>query len=55
MPLRPDAISVYYFDKRSEHADLLHETTLIVWDETPMVNRLAFEAVDNHLKDIRDN
>jgi len=46
IPLQPDEMSVCYFDKRSEHADLIHETTLIVWDEAPMMNRLAFEAVD---------
>jgi len=48
-------MSVCYFDKRSERVNLIHETTLIVWDEAPMMNRLAFEAVDHHLKDIYDN
>ena len=28
---------------------------LIVWDEAPMMNRLASEAVDRHLQDICDN
>jgi len=34
---------------------IIHETMLIVWDEAPMMNRLAFEVVDRHLKDICDN
>jgi len=55
IPLHPDETSVCYFDKRSEHADFIRETTLIVWDEAPMMNRLAFEAIDRHLKDICDN
>ena len=29
--------------------------TLIIWDEAPMMNRLAFEDVNRHLKDICDN
>jgi len=55
IPLQPDETSVCYFDRRSEHADLIHETRLIVWDEAPMMNRLAFEAVHRHLQDICDN
>ena len=34
---------------------MIRETTLILWDEAPMMNRLAFEAVNCHLKDICDN
>ena len=55
IPLQPDQTSVCYFDKRSERADLIRETRLIVWDEAPMMNRLAFEAVHRHLQDICDN
>ena len=42
-------------DKRSERADLIRETTLIVWDEAPTMNHLAFEAIHLHLQDICDN
>jgi len=28
---------------------------LIIWDEAPMMNCLAFEAINCHLKDICDN
>ena len=48
-------MSVCYFDKRSELGDLIRETAMIIWDEAPMMNRLAFDAVDRHLKDICDN
>jgi len=55
IPLQPDEMSVCYFGKRSKRANLIHETTLIVCDEAPMMNRLAFEAVDHHLRDVCDN
>ena len=29
--------------------------TLIIWNEAPMMKRLAFEAINRHLKDICDN
>jgi len=55
IPLQPDKTSVCFFDKRSEHAELIQETTIIIWDEASMMNWLAFEAVNYHLKDICDN
>jgi len=27
---------------------------LIIWDEAPMMNRLAFEAINRHFKDVRN-
>ena len=33
-------------------ADLIREARLIIWDEAPMTNRLAFEAFDKTLRDI---
>jgi ATP-dependent DNA helicase PIF1 len=30
----------------------LRATSLIIWDEAPMINKYAFEAVDRCLKDI---
>jgi hypothetical protein len=36
----------------SDLASLLQITKLIIWDEAPMTNRHAFEAVDRTLKDI---
>ena len=55
IPLQPDETSLCYFDKRFEHAEFIRETMLIIWDEAPMMNHFAFEAVDHHLKDICDN
>ena len=55
IPLQPDETSVCYYDKRPECTDLIYKTMLIVWDEAPIMNRLAFEAIDHHLKDIYDN
>ena len=55
MPLQPDEMSVCFFDKMSECAELIWKMALIIWDEGPMMNRLAFEAVNRHLKDICDN
>jgi ATP-dependent DNA helicase PIF1 len=40
---------------QSIKASLLRETALIVWDEAPMTNRWAFEALDRTLRDIRKN
>lgn len=36
----------------SNTADLLRESTLIVWDETPMISKKAIQALDITLKDI---
>lgn len=33
-------------------AELIAETSLIIWDEAPMVQKYAFEAVDKSLRDI---
>ncbi|XP_074356398.1 uncharacterized protein LOC141696111 [Apium graveolens] len=33
-------------------AELMHHTSLIIWDEAPMQHRYAFEAVDRSLRDI---
>jgi hypothetical protein len=33
---------------------LIHQTKLILWDEAPMTNKLAFEAVDRTLRDLID-
>jgi ATP-dependent DNA helicase PIF1 len=33
---------------------LIHQMKLILWDEAPMTNKLAFEAVDRTLRDLTD-
>jgi len=55
IPFQPDKTSVCFFYKRFEHAELIQGTTLIIWEEAQMMNRLAFKEVNRHLKDICDN
>ncbi|XP_071697343.1 uncharacterized protein [Rutidosis leptorrhynchoides] len=39
--------------KQNTHlAELMHEVRLIIWDEAPMTQRYAFEALDKTLRDI---
>ena len=39
--------------KQGSHlADLLKKTSLILWDEAPMANKICFEALDRTLRDI---
>jgi len=33
---------------------LIRQTKLILWDEAPMTNKLAFEAMDRTLHDLTD-
>ncbi|KAK9065016.1 hypothetical protein SSX86_016399 [Deinandra increscens subsp. villosa] len=40
--------------KDSPLADLLRETSLIIWDEAPMTDRRCFECLDRTLQDILD-
>ncbi|XP_045823935.1 uncharacterized protein LOC123916509 [Trifolium pratense] len=39
-------------DKQGDKGKLLVGASLIIWDEAPMINRLAFEAFDKTLRDI---
>jgi hypothetical protein len=39
-------------DMDSKKVELLQMASLIIWDEAPMINRLAFEAFDRTLRDI---
>ncbi|XP_071721366.1 ATP-dependent DNA helicase PIF1-like [Rutidosis leptorrhynchoides] len=38
--------------QKSHLAELMHEVRLIIWDEAPMTQRYAFEALDKTLRDI---
>ncbi|GKG39096.1 ATP-dependent DNA helicase PIF1-like protein [Tanacetum coccineum] len=39
--------------KQNTHlAELMQEVKLIIWDEAPMTQRYAFEALDKTLRDI---
>ncbi|XP_019447295.1 PREDICTED: uncharacterized protein LOC109350519 [Lupinus angustifolius] len=52
IPLNPDSSSVCSISKQSDLAKLITQASAIVWDEAPMVNRYALEAVDRTLRDI---
>jgi len=39
----------------SQLAELLNQTSLIIWDEVPMAHKFCFEALDQSLRDIITN
>ncbi len=47
-----DCTSFCYIRKQNDLAVLIRQTKLILWDEVPMTNKLAFEAVDRTLRDL---
>jgi len=47
-----DCTSFCYICKQDDLAVLIRQTKLILWDEAPMTNKLAFEAVDRTLCDL---
>ena len=54
IPLNSNDTSFCTFRKQDMRADLLRETSLIIWDEVPMQNRFDPETVDRTLRDIRN-
>lgn len=52
IPMRLDEESCCKIPKVGHKAYLLRRAALIIWDEAPMMNRLAFEAFDKTLQDI---
>ena len=54
IPINVEVGSFCSISKQSDLAKLLRETTTIIWDEAPMTNRYALEALDRSLKDILD-
>ena len=53
IPLDIKEDSSCFIQRRTQLAELLRETDLILWDEAPMTNRSIFNAVDRTLQDIR--
>jgi hypothetical protein len=49
-----DCTSFCYIRKQDDLAVLIRQTKLILWDEAPMTNKLAFEVVDQILRDLID-
>nr|KAJ0205698.1 hypothetical protein LSAT_V11C500279930 [Lactuca sativa] len=52
IPLVLTEVSICSISPDSELASLLRKTSLIIWDEAPMIHKHAFEALDRTLKDI---
>ncbi|XP_045820117.1 uncharacterized protein LOC123913423 [Trifolium pratense] len=52
IPLVLTKESCCQIDKGSKKAQLLIMTSLIIWDEAPMINKWAFEAFERTLRDI---
>ncbi|KAH9570040.1 hypothetical protein CY35_02G018900 [Sphagnum magellanicum] len=54
IPIALDHTSFCYIRKQDDLAALIRQTKFILWDEAPMTNKLAFEAVDRTLRDLTD-
>ncbi len=54
IPIALDYTSFCYIRKQDDLVVLIRQTKLILWDEAPMTNKLAFEAVDQTLRDLTD-
>ncbi len=52
IPIALDCTSFCYIRKQDDLAVLIRQTKLILWDEAPMTNKLAFETVDRTLHDL---
>ncbi|KAF1862767.1 hypothetical protein Lal_00040032 [Lupinus albus] len=52
IPLNPYSSSICSINKQFDLVILITHLSAIVWDEAPMVNRYALEAVDRTLRDI---
>jgi hypothetical protein len=52
IPLTLTEESVCRLDKRGKKAELLGMASLFIWDEAPMINRLALESFERSMRDI---
>ena len=52
IPIKLQDNSVCNFTKQSGTATLLHEMSLIIWDEVAMTQRQAVETLERSLRDI---
>ena len=52
IPIDADETSTCSISKQSELAQLIRETSLIIWDEAPMTHRHTVEAVERSLRDL---
>jgi len=54
IPIAFDCTSFCCIRKQDDLAMLIRQSKLILWDEAPMTNKLAFEAMDRILRDLTD-
>uniref|UniRef100_A0A7N2MWF6 ATP-dependent DNA helicase n=1 Tax=Quercus lobata TaxID=97700 RepID=A0A7N2MWF6_QUELO len=54
IPLIPEASSTCSISKQSDLAELIRRAVVLIWDEAPMVNRRALEALDRTLQDLME-
>ncbi|KAK9076629.1 hypothetical protein SSX86_004963 [Deinandra increscens subsp. villosa] len=52
IPLNITEDSICSIKANSDAANLLRETSLIIWDEAPLMNKYCFQALDRTLNDI---
>ncbi|CAF2137557.1 unnamed protein product, partial [Brassica napus] len=52
IPLNPDEFSSCTMQPGTDQANLVKESSLIIWDEAPMMGKHCFEALDRSLSDI---
>jgi ATP-dependent DNA helicase PIF1 len=52
IPIALDRTSFCCIYKQDDLTTLIRQTKLILWDEAPMTNKLAFEAVGQTLRDL---
>ena len=54
IPLIPEASSTCSISKQSDLAELIRRAVVLIWDEAPMVNRRALEALNRTLQDLME-
>ncbi|XP_010425247.1 PREDICTED: ATP-dependent DNA helicase PIF1-like [Camelina sativa] len=55
IPINPDDFTMCNINPNLDLANMLKETSLIIWDEAPMMSRYCFEKLDRSLSDIMRN
>ncbi|XP_074339091.1 uncharacterized protein LOC141677199 isoform X4 [Apium graveolens] len=53
IPIDPNEFTCCEIKQNTYLAELINNTSLVIWDEAPMTHRYVFEAVDRTFRDIR--
>ncbi|XP_018480006.1 uncharacterized protein LOC108851076 [Raphanus sativus] len=54
LPINPDEFSTCKIQPGSDQAELISKSSLIIWDEAPMMSKHCFEALDRSICDIME-